>query len=40
VILQKKSCRACGTNMTTTAVCGVCEEDISWRCSRCYTCTY
>ena len=21
--------------MTTTAVCGVCEEDISWRCSRC-----
>ncbi|MGB6529182.1 MAG: hypothetical protein WBF33_13825 [Candidatus Nitrosopolaris sp.] len=34
-MLQKKSCRACGTNMTTTAVCGVCKEDVSWGCSRC-----
>ena len=34
-MLQKKSCRACGTNMTTTAVWGVCKEDISCRCSRC-----
>ena len=29
------TCRACGTNMTMTAVCGVCKEDISWRLSRC-----
>ena len=32
---NKKSCRACGINMTTTAVCGVCKENMSWRCSRC-----
>lgn len=29
------TCRACGTNMTITAVCSVCKEDISWRRSRC-----
>ncbi len=34
-MLQKKSCRGCGTDMTTNAVCGVCKEDISWHCSRC-----
>jgi tRNA(Ile2) C34 agmatinyltransferase TiaS len=34
-MLQKKSCRTCGTKMTTVTVCGVCKEDISWRCSRC-----
>jgi len=34
-MLQKKSCRPFRTNMTSTAVCGICKEDISWRCSRC-----
>lgn len=39
-MLQKKSCKACGTYMITTAVghimsCGVCKEDIAWRRSRC-----
>jgi hypothetical protein len=31
----KKSCRACGTTMTTVKVCDVCKEGISWLCSRC-----
>jgi hypothetical protein len=25
--VTKKSFRACGTNMTTTAVCGVCKDE-------------
>ena len=27
-MIRKKICRACGRNMNTTAVCGVCGEDI------------
>jgi hypothetical protein len=32
---NKESCKACGTYLTSVSLCEVCEEQISWVCSKC-----
>gem|GEM_PF-2567470 len=31
----KQSCRACGSYLTATAVCTICQEYVAWVCNRC-----
>ena len=35
---NKESCKACGTYLTSVSLCEVCEEQISWVCSKCAQC--
>jgi hypothetical protein len=32
---HKGSCRACGTHLTPTSVCNICNEHITWTCNKC-----
>jgi hypothetical protein len=32
---NKRSCRACGNDLTPTTVCNICNEYIKWLCRRC-----
>jgi hypothetical protein len=31
-----RSCRACGTHLEPTSICSICEEYVSWICSKCF----
>jgi hypothetical protein len=33
---NKRSCRACGDDLTPTKVCNVCKESIQWLCRKCF----
>ena len=35
LMYNKDSCKVCGTYMTFVSLCEVCEEQISWMCSKC-----
>ena len=38
LMYNKESCKACGTYLTSVSLCEVCEEQISWVCSKCAQC--
>jgi len=35
LMYNKYSCKVCGTYLTSVSLCEVCEEQISWMCSKC-----
>jgi hypothetical protein len=34
-MFNKNSCRICGSNLISTALCKICKESVKWTCDKC-----
>jgi hypothetical protein len=36
-MFNKNSCRICGSNLISSALCKICKESVKWTCDKCNT---